>query len=150
MAGSRSPCAKATSRDFRGCATCRRCPLRRASASRACRNVAALLPCVDHVILDAHHLGGITPWLKAAAIVEAANLPISAHSHPLVHVHLLAAKRMGAWLEYMPWWDMLFVDPPQPQDGVMQMSARAGPRSCAGRAGGREVRRHALRQSRGA
>jgi L-alanine-DL-glutamate epimerase-like enolase superfamily enzyme len=89
-------------------------------------NVAALLPCVDHVILDAHHLGGITPWLKAAAIVEAANLPISAHSHPLVHVHLLAAKRMGAWLEYMPWWDMLFVDPPRPQGGVMQMSGAPG------------------------
>ena len=90
------------------------------------QNVAALLPCVDHAILDGHHLGGITPWLKAAAIVEAANMPISAHSHPLVHVHLLAAKRMGAWLEYMPWWDMLFVDPPQPRDGAIAMSGAPG------------------------
>ncbi len=90
------------------------------------QNVAALLPCVDHAILDAHHLGGVTPWLKAAAIVEAANLPTSAHSHPLVHMHLLAGKRMGAWLEYMPWWNMLFVDPPLPRDGAIAMSGAPG------------------------
>ena len=88
--------------------------------------VATLLPAVDHVILDAHHLGGITPWLKAAAIVEAANLPISAHSHPLVHMHLLAGKRTGAWLEYMPWWNMLFVNPPVPHDGLMPMPGGPG------------------------
>jgi L-alanine-DL-glutamate epimerase-like enolase superfamily enzyme len=88
--------------------------------------LAELLPVVDHVILDAHHLGGITPWLKAAAAVETANLPISAHSHPLTQVHLLAGKRMGAWLEYMPWWDMLFVDPPRPRDGMLHMTNEPG------------------------
>ena len=73
--------------------------------------IAALLPAVDHVILDAHHLGGITPFLKAAAAVENANLPVSAHFHPMVHMHLLAGKRTGAWVEWMPWWNKLFVDP---------------------------------------
>jgi L-talarate/galactarate dehydratase len=88
--------------------------------------VAALLPTVDHVILDAHHLGGITPWLKAAAAVENANLPLSAHSHPMIHMHLLAGKRMGAWIEYMPWWNMLFVDPPLPRDGMLHLSNAPG------------------------
>ena len=88
--------------------------------------VAALLPVVDHVILDAHHLGGITPWLKAAAAVESANLPLSAHSHPLVHMHLLAGKRMGAWIEYMPWWNVLFVDPPIPRGGMLAMPEAPG------------------------
>lgn len=88
--------------------------------------IAALLPAVDHVILDAHHLGGITPWLKAAAEVESANLPLSAHSHPLVHMHLLAGKRMGAWIEYMPWWNVLFVDPPIPRDGMLAMPEAPG------------------------
>ena len=88
--------------------------------------VAALLPAVDHVILDAHHLGGITPWLKAAAIVENANLPISAHSHPAVHAHLLAGKRTGAWIEYMPWWNVLFVEPPIPRDGMLHMTSKPG------------------------
>lgn len=87
---------------------------------------AALLPVVDHVIVDGHHLGGLTPSLKAAAAIEAANLPMSAHSHPLTHVHLLAGKRMGAWLEYMPWWNVLFVDPPVPRDGMLHLSGAPG------------------------
>ncbi len=89
-------------------------------------HVAALLPAVDHPILDAHHLGGVTPWLKAAAIVETANRPVSAHSHPFVHMHLLAAVRAGAWIEYMPWWDAIFVDPPTPREGKLVMSEKPG------------------------
>lgn len=86
----------------------------------------SMIPAIDHAILDAHHLGGITPWLKAAAEVETCNLPISAHSHPLVHMHLLASNRCGAWVEYMPWWDALFIDPPQPRDGMFHMSDAPG------------------------
>ena len=88
--------------------------------------VAELAPAVDHAILDAHHLGGITPWLKAAAAIDTHNLPLSAHSHPFVHMHLLAAARTGAWVEYMPWWDAIFVDPPQPRDGMLHLTDRPG------------------------
>ena len=88
--------------------------------------VAAQVAAVDHVILDAHHLGGITPWLKAAAQVESANLPLSAHSHPAIHMHLLAGKRLGAWVEYMPWWNVLFEDPPIPQDGCLHLTDKPG------------------------
>lgn len=88
--------------------------------------IAALADAVDHVILDAHHLGGITPWLKAAAAIETYNLPLSAHSHPVVHMHLLAAVRTGAWIEFMPWWDTLFIDPPQPRDGMLHLSDQPG------------------------
>ncbi len=85
-----------------------------------------MLPAVDHVILDAHHLGGVTPWMKAATIVETHNLPISTHSHPLVHMHLLASVRTGAWVEYMPWWDVLFSNPPQPRDGALPLGDAPG------------------------
>lgn len=88
--------------------------------------VPAQIAAVDHVILDAHHLGGITPWLKAAAMVENANLPLSAHSHPVIHMHLLAGKRMGAWIEYMPWWNMLFEEPPLPRDGYLHLTDKPG------------------------
>lgn len=88
--------------------------------------VLAQIAAVDHVILDAHHLGGITPWVKAAAHVENANLPLSAHSHPAIHAHLLAGKRMGAWIEYMPWWNMLFEDPVVPRDGFLHLTDAPG------------------------
>lgn len=85
-----------------------------------------LMPGINHAILDAHHLGGITPWLRAAHLLESHNIPISAHSHPLTHMHLLASNRCGAWVEYMPWWDVLFEDPPQPINGVFEMSDKPG------------------------
>ncbi|MGH8813313.1 MAG: mandelate racemase/muconate lactonizing enzyme family protein [Advenella sp.] len=88
--------------------------------------IDSLAAVVDHAILDAHHLGGITPWLKAAAAIETHNLPLSAHSHPAVHMHLLAAARTGAWIEFMPWWDLLFIEPPQPQDGMLHLSDKPG------------------------
>ena len=85
-----------------------------------------MIPAIDHAILDAHHLGGITPWMKAASALETLNLPISSHSHPLIHMHLLASTRTAAWVEYMPWWEVLFVDPPRPRDGAYQMSEAPG------------------------
>lgn len=37
-----------------------------------------------------------------------------------------SAKRLGAWLEYMPWWNALFVDPPLPRAGMLQLSDAPG------------------------
>lgn len=81
---------------------------------------------VDHAILDVHHLGGITPWLRAAAVLEIADLPISVHIAPEVQAHLVAAQRTGAWVEYMPWWDALFEEPLQPAGGSLTLTEKPG------------------------
>jgi L-alanine-DL-glutamate epimerase-like enolase superfamily enzyme len=85
-----------------------------------------LFPCVDHVILDAVHLGGITPWQRAVAQVDAQNLPLSAHGHPYLHLQLLGGARTGAWLEFMPWMSALFVDPPAPRNGKVALGETPG------------------------
>jgi len=36
----------------------------------------------DHVILDAVKLGGVSGWLRGAAIAEDAGLPASSHTSP--------------------------------------------------------------------
>lgn len=90
------------------------------------QQMAALVPCVDHVILDMVHLGGITPFVLAASVAEIANLPISSHSYSLINCQLIAALRTGAWVEHMDWWDELFVDPPVPKNGVLHMSQAPG------------------------
>jgi mandelate racemase len=64
--------------------------------------------------------------MKAAIALDTLNLPISTHSHPFVHMHLLASMRTAAWVEYMPWWDVLFVDPPQPKDGAFELGDAPG------------------------
>ena len=84
------------------------------------------MPCVDHVILDAVHLGGITPWQKAAARIDAHNLPLSAHGHPYLHLQLLGGIRTGAWLEFMPWMADIFENPPVPQAGQVKLTEAPG------------------------
>jgi len=81
---------------------------------------------VDHVILDVYHLGGITPWQKAAAVLDLRNKPLSAHTNPYVSMHLTAAARTGAWVEFMPWMDMIFIDPPAPVNGRITLPEGPG------------------------
>ncbi len=52
---------------------------------------------------DAMKIGGVTGWLRAAALAEAARLPMSSHLFPEVSVHLLAASPTAHWLEYVDW-----------------------------------------------
>jgi len=88
--------------------------------------VPHLIGAVDHAILDVHHIGGITPWLKAAAMLDAADLPISVHIVPEVQAHLVASQRTGAWVEYMPWWDALYEEPLRAVDGKLTLPNKPG------------------------
>lgn len=90
------------------------------------QQVAQFIPCIDHAILDMVHLGGITPWIRAAAECETANLPISSHSYSVINSHLIASLRTGAWVEHMDWWDELFINPPVPKNGYLEMSSAPG------------------------
>jgi len=57
---------------------------------------------VDIAIIDLARVGGITPWIKVAAMAEARGIPVAGHVIPEVHVHLLAAVPNGHLIEYMP------------------------------------------------
>jgi L-alanine-DL-glutamate epimerase-like enolase superfamily enzyme len=57
---------------------------------------------VDIAIIDLARVGGITPWLKVAALAEARGIPVAGHVIPEVHVHLLSAVPNGYLVEYMP------------------------------------------------
>jgi len=52
---------------------------------------------------DAMKIGGVTGWQRAAALADAAGLPISSHLFPEISVHLLAASPSAHWLEYVDW-----------------------------------------------
>ena len=52
---------------------------------------------------DAMKIGGVTGWLRAAALAESAGLPISSHLFPEVSAHLLAVSPTAHWLEYVDW-----------------------------------------------
>jgi L-alanine-DL-glutamate epimerase-like enolase superfamily enzyme len=81
---------------------------------------------VDIVMIDLLRAGGVTPWMKIAAMAEAFNRPVVSHLLPEIHVHLVAAAPNGLVVEYMPWTWRLFDDPPMPEQGEMKVPTGAG------------------------
>jgi mandelate racemase len=52
---------------------------------------------------DAMKIGGVTGWLRTAALAEAAGIPLSSHLFPEISAHLLAVSPTRHWLEYVDW-----------------------------------------------
>jgi mandelate racemase len=71
----------------------------------------------DHVTLDAMKIGGVTGWLRAAALADAAGLPVSSHTFPEVSVHLLAVTPTCHRLEYLDHAAPILADPIEIVDG---------------------------------
>ncbi|MBE0549758.1 MAG: mandelate racemase [Rubrivivax sp.] len=74
---------------------------------------------------DAMKIGGVTGWLRAAAIAESAGLPISSHLFPEVSAHLLAVSPTAHWLEYVDWADAVLQEPVRVENG--RVTAADGP-----------------------
>lgn len=62
----------------------------------------------DVVMIDAHHVGGVDAWIKAAHACEIAHLPVATHLSPEIGVHLGAAAPNCRTVEYMDWSVPLF------------------------------------------
>jgi mandelate racemase len=57
----------------------------------------------DYVMPDLMRIGGVTGWLRAAAIAAAAGIQVSSHLYPEFASHLLRASETGHWLEWQDW-----------------------------------------------
>jgi mandelate racemase len=71
----------------------------------------------DYVMPDAERIGGVTGWLRAAALAQAAGVEMSSHLFPEVSCHLLAATPTCHWLEYVDWADAVLEQPAELKDG---------------------------------
>jgi L-talarate/galactarate dehydratase len=69
---------------------------------------------------------GETDWIKVAAIAEAWNLPVCTHLFHDYSVHRVAAVPNGTVVEYMPWRDEIYKEPPQVISGMMKVPAKPG------------------------
>ncbi|HWQ38753.1 MAG TPA: mandelate racemase/muconate lactonizing enzyme family protein, partial [Burkholderiales bacterium] len=81
---------------------------------------------VDIIMIDLNRVGGISNWMKVAAMAEAFNLPVVSHLFPEIHVHLVAAVPNGLTVEYMPWSFGLFEEVPQPIGGELVAPNKPG------------------------
>ena len=59
--------------------------------------------CCDCVMPDAQRIGGVTGWMRAAALAQGAGLEMSSHLFPEASVQLLAVTPTCRWLEYVDW-----------------------------------------------
>ena len=81
---------------------------------------------VDIIMIDLIRAGGISNWMKVAAMAEAFNLPVVSHLLPEIHVHLMSAIPNGLTVEYMPWSFKLFEAVPVPVNGELIVPTKPG------------------------
>jgi mandelate racemase len=64
---------------------------------------AVAAACCEYVMPDAQRIGGVTGWMRAAALAQGAGLEMSSHLFPEASVQLLAVTPTCHWLEYVDW-----------------------------------------------
>jgi len=65
----------------------------------------------DHLMPDAMKVGGVTGWMRVAAMAQAYGVPVSSHLWPETSAHLLIASPTALWLEYADWWNPVLREP---------------------------------------
>jgi mandelate racemase len=80
----------------------------------------------DYAMADAVKIGGVTGWLRAAALAESAGLPLSSHLYPEISAHLLTVSPTGHWLEYVDWANPILEEPLSIEDGQASASDAPG------------------------
>jgi mandelate racemase len=72
----------------------------------------------DYVMPEVMKMGGVTGWLRAAAMAEAHSLRVSTHLWPEISAQLLSVTPMAHWLEYADWWNLIIAEPLRVEGGM--------------------------------
>jgi mandelate racemase len=88
--------------------------------------VALAAGAADYVMPDLERIGGVTGWLRAAALAATHRVEMSSHLFPEVSAHLLAATPTAHFLEYVDWADKILAEPLEIVDGFAVVPQRPG------------------------
>ena len=80
----------------------------------------------DLYMPDLMRIGGVTGWMRSAAIAGAAGHPMSSHLYPEVSAHLLRATETCDWLEWRDWGNPIIAEPFEVKDGFINVPDRPG------------------------
>jgi mandelate racemase len=81
---------------------------------------------LDYVMPDVQRIGGVTGWLRAAALAHTHGVEMSSHLFPEISAHLLAVTPTCHYLEYMDWATAVLADPIRIRDGHAIIPERPG------------------------
>jgi mandelate racemase len=80
----------------------------------------------DLVMPDLMRIGGVSGWLRAAAIAGAASLPMSTHLYPEFSAHLMRVTETAHWLEWQDWADPVVAETFALEGGFLRIPRRPG------------------------
>jgi mandelate racemase len=80
----------------------------------------------DFGMPDVMRIGGVSGWLRAAALAEARGIPLSSHLFPEISAHLLAVTPTCHWLEYIDWASPILAEPLKIEEGHAVISEALG------------------------
>ncbi|MGH7321630.1 MAG: mandelate racemase/muconate lactonizing enzyme family protein [Candidatus Rokuibacteriota bacterium] len=81
---------------------------------------------VDVMMPDLERIGGVTGWLRTAALADAWRLPLASHLFPEQTCHLMAASSTAYYLEHMPWAQPLLSEKLELVDGRVRLPSQPG------------------------
>jgi mandelate racemase len=90
--------------------------LHKALQSKAC----------DFVMPDFMRIGGVTGWLRSAAIAGAAGVPMSTHLYPEIAAHVMRVTETAHWLEWQDWADPILQKPYDVRNGLLHIPDAPG------------------------
>src|SRR5262245_47221191 len=73
----------------------------------------------DYAMPDAQRIGGVTGWMRASALAQAAGMEMSSHLFPEASAQLLALTPTCHWLEYVDWADPILQEPARIEKGCV-------------------------------
>ncbi len=80
----------------------------------------------DLVMPDFMRIGGVTGWIRAAAIAGAAGIPMSTHLYPEVAAHVMRVTETAHWLEWQDWANPVLKNPYRLKDGLLHIPDAPG------------------------
>lgn len=80
----------------------------------------------DFMMPDVMKIGGVSGWLRAAALAYSKNIRLSNHLFPEISAQLLCLTPTAHWLEYADWWNPIMSEPLQISKGMANVSGATG------------------------
>jgi mandelate racemase len=80
----------------------------------------------DYAMPDLERIGGVTGFMRAAALAQGAGVEMSSHLFPEASCHLLAATPTCHWLEYVDWAEPILKNALTRKGGFVQIPDRPG------------------------
>jgi mandelate racemase len=80
----------------------------------------------DYVMPDVMKIGGVTGWLRAAALAQTRGIRVSNHLWPEISAQLLCVTPTAHWLEYADWWNPIVDEPLAIAMGVADVEGAMG------------------------